>query len=542
MQADDPLRPGASALRLSDLIVLFALALLVRGGAALVVGEPPYLDPAYYELVARRLASGEGFSVPVLWSFLDVGGRLPVDPTLPIPSNRHWMPLTSIVSALPMLATGPSRLAAQMPMIVLSAALVPLTAFVTWELTGSRRSIWVAGALALFAGPMLVLAPQIDNFAVFGVAGFGAIYAAMRCVRAEGAVAGRWLVASGALCGLATLARIDGLLLIVAPIAAWAVRRREPAISVSWLAGAVLAAVVVLSPWLVRQIVTFGAPFPSAGGNTLWITSYNEQFSISRDLTPGTYLELGVPAIIGSKLAAWGTLLGRTAVLLGGTYLASFAYGMWAARRQPDLGPFLAYWLAMFAAMGGVFTFHAPQGAFYHSAPAWLPFAIALSVRWFRPMTAAIGTRWRLLARPRNQRFLAVAAVIGAVVLSLIGSTSLVIGWQRDRALLDEVVPFLSSAERADDIVMYVDPPSLSLATGNRAIAPPFDPFPVIGEAARAYGVRWLLLERPAGASSDVLGLWEGAEAMDADGNRATWLADDPAFDGDGVRVYEVVP
>ncbi len=542
MAADRPVR-ARSALRTSDLVILFGLALVARAIAALIVSDPPYLDPAYYEIVARQLATGHGFSIPVLWSFLEVGGRLPIDPMLPIPSNRHWMPLTSIVSALPMLVLGTSRLAAQLPMIVLSAALVPLTALISWELSGTRRAMWVAGVLALFAGPMLVLAPQIDNFAVFGIVGFGAIYAAMRSVRAEAGMAGRWLLVSGALCGLATLARVDGLLLLVAPITAWAVGRRSGTpVSIAWLAGAVLAAALVMLPWLVRQVLVFGAPFPSAGGNTLWISSYNEQFSVSRVLTPETYLDWGLPAIIGSKLAAWGILLGRTAVLLGGIFVASFAYGMWAARRRPDLAPFLAYWIVMFGAMGGVFTFHAPQGAFYHSAPAWLPFAIGISVHWWTPMVAAIGTRWRLMARGRNQRFLAGAAVIGAVVLSVVGSASLVIGWQRDRDRLEEVIPFFSVADRADDVVMYVDPPSLHLATGNRAIAPPFDPFPVIGDAARAYGVRWLVLERPLGAPSDVLGLWEGHEAVDADGNRATWLAAEPAFDTADVRVYEVVP
>ncbi len=57
-------------------------------------------------MVAEQLATGHGFSAPVLWSFLEVGGSLPADPMLPVPSNGHWMPLTSIVAAAGMALLG----------------------------------------------------------------------------------------------------------------------------------------------------------------------------------------------------------------------------------------------------------------------------------------------------------------------------------------------------------------------------------------------------------------------------------------------------
>ena len=61
-----------------DLVILTGLALLARVLAAALIGWAPYTDPSYYTLVATRLAEGHGFTVPVLWSFLEVGGRLPV--------------------------------------------------------------------------------------------------------------------------------------------------------------------------------------------------------------------------------------------------------------------------------------------------------------------------------------------------------------------------------------------------------------------------------------------------------------------------------
>src|ERR671914_2539572 len=221
------------------LAALAVAALVVRFVAAIVAGEAPYLDPAYYEVVARRLATGDGFSVPVLWSFLDVGGRLPADPQLPIPSNRHWMPLASIVSAASMVLFGDSDLAARLPSIVLGAALVPFTAFIGWDLWRSRTVALLAGLLALFAGPMLLYLPLVEAFALFGIAGAAAIYASVRAMRDEGS--GRWLVLAGVMVAVATLTRVDGLLLGAAPATAWLVRRgigpwRRPgrSIGVGW--------------------------------------------------------------------------------------------------------------------------------------------------------------------------------------------------------------------------------------------------------------------------------------------------------------------
>jgi hypothetical protein len=67
-----------------DLVVLTAGALLARLAAAWLVGYPPFTDAAYYTLAAQRLADGHGFTLPVLYSFLEVGGQLPADPSLPV--------------------------------------------------------------------------------------------------------------------------------------------------------------------------------------------------------------------------------------------------------------------------------------------------------------------------------------------------------------------------------------------------------------------------------------------------------------------------
>lgn len=525
-----------------DLVVLAVLALGTRLAAALLVDYAPYTDPAYYRLVADQLAAGHGFTVPVLWSFLEVGGRLPAHPALPVPSNGHWMPLTSMLAAGSIWSLGGilgEGRAAQVPTILLGSALVPFTYLISRQLWDARFTAWVAALLVLLAGPLLVMTPLVDSFAVFGAAGSLCIWSSIKAVHSPRA--GPWLVAAGAAAALATLARVDGALLLVAPLAAWVGRRAQGRpIPAAWGLATAGVFALAMAPWLLRDLSVFGSPLPSAGGHTLWITEYNEQFSISHDPTIGSYVAWGIGNIVASKLTSWGELLGRSAVLLGGIFVIPFAIGMWRERRRPELSPFLAYFVVMFLAMGAVFTFHAPKGAYYHSALAWLPFAAGIAAANLGPTATAAGRAWPFLRRPATHRFLSMAGLGGALALSLIGSAVLIAQWSDAHARLRAAGEFL--VDRAPGaVVMAYDPAALRLLSGNPGVAPPFDLYPVIGQVVEAYGVQWVVVTLQAGESRDPLGLWDGAAGSDAAGGHPDFLPAAPAFEADGVRVFRVV-
>jgi hypothetical protein len=531
-----------------DLVILVGLALALRTAAALLVPAPPYIDAAYYELVAERLADGYGFSVPVLYSFLEVGGTLPADPGLPVPSNGHWMPLASIIAAAPMTLFGSEWRIGQVPMVVLSVALVAITHSTAWELFHSRRTSLLASVLMIFPGPLLIMLPLVDGFAPFGVAGALAIYTAIRAVRAATASNGAgWLIASGALVGVATLVRIDGLFLAVAPAAAWWSRRRvelptQAQVGIGPALASAAACVLVLAPWFVRNLAVFGAVLPSTGGHTLWITSYNEQFTIGSEVSFATFLASGPAAIIGSRMAAIVELAGRSISLGGGIFVIFTVGGAWRLRHRPEVKPFLAYWLVMFAAMALLFTHHAPKGAFVHSAPAWLPAASAIGAGSVGPVSSALGRWWPFLRRTATHRFLEVAGLVAASLISLIASAVLLAQWREANSRLAPATDFLREHARPDAVVMYPDPSRLYLLTGNPGVAPPFDPYAVVAQVIRAYDVEWLVVTLDVGETRDPLGLWDGLEATDINGEHPSFIRDGPAFEALGVRVYEVVP
>ena len=83
-------------------------------------------------------------------------------------------------------------------------------------------------------------------------------------------------------------------------------RRRRLAKGYRPGAAALGAFAIVVAPWALRNVAEFGAALPSAGGHTLWITDYNEQFSIGSEPSVGNYLGWGIGPIVASKLVSWG--------------------------------------------------------------------------------------------------------------------------------------------------------------------------------------------------------------------------------------------
>ena len=108
-------------------IVLYGLALIVRLGLIAHFPDPAYPDSFYYVDVARALFSGHGFNVDLIWIFPEVGGHIPANPVLPIPSNAHWMPLASLVQLPFMALLGAVPWASALPFALIGATAAPLT-------------------------------------------------------------------------------------------------------------------------------------------------------------------------------------------------------------------------------------------------------------------------------------------------------------------------------------------------------------------------------------------------------------------------------
>src|SRR5439155_568106 len=147
--------------------VLAALGLTLPPSQVVFVAvQPGFTDAFYYASVARRLAHGEGLTADFVWNFIEAPNFAP----LPVPSHRFWMPLTSVVQAVGIVALEPAlgTFRAAQAAIVAVGAFVPAAAYLAALATGGA---WLARGVSLGASPDLMgrtalLARYEDFFAI----------------------------------------------------------------------------------------------------------------------------------------------------------------------------------------------------------------------------------------------------------------------------------------------------------------------------------------------------------------------------------------
>ena len=486
------------------LALLFGAGFVARVVTALPFFAPGYPDAVYYLAIARELAAGHGFTIPYIWSFVDVGGHLPATGTLPILSNQHWMPLASIVQVPFIWLMGPTYLASLLPFWILGALAVPTTYLLGLDAGLGRRTSLAAAGLMIVPAAAAPYLSQPDNYALYMLL---AVLALWLCVR--GAAGDRRAFAAGGLVvGLAMLARTDGALLGVPFIVAfvseqWAHWRAErgmpaPVARIGWVAAIACFGLflLVMAPWWVRDYELFGSISPSSSsGRILWITTYDEQFSLSAVTTPATLFAQGLGPLVASRV---GGLIAAIQVLAGtplGFFLLPFCLvGAWIHRRSPDFRAWLVYAVTFLVFSALVFAVHLPYGMALHSGMALVPQAyllsvvgIAAAVRW----VAAHRPTWNVEQATRNFTLIAIAA---AWALGGLATWKLASAWSIEAAT--ETALMRAQPIPATDRLMSPDPGAFWYRWGITGVPTPYDPLSVVKAAAARYDVRWLVLEK----------------------------------------------
>jgi Dolichyl-phosphate-mannose-protein mannosyltransferase len=523
---------GSPAVR--TLLVLYALALVVRAALLALFPDPAYPDSYYYVDVARAIAAGNGLNVDFVWIFAEVGNRLPNPAVLPIPSNAHWLPLDSFIQAPFISVLGPTALASALPGILIGSLVAPLTWLIARD-AGARPLVCVsAGVISAIPGAATVFMAQPENFAILHPLVAATLWLTARGLKGDG----RSFVVAGLLAGLATLARNDGILLagaiglvwVADRVRAWRGRRasrswsrvedERPAIPFVAALGAAALFLLVMGPWWVRQLAVFGSISPtSSTGVALWIRDISEWNSITANPSLANFLAQGWAAIIGSRLDGLTAAIGNFAVMIASVVLLPFLIvGALARRHSRDFGPWFVYTFIAFAGATFLYPLHVPGGAFIHTAIGLAPHAAILSMEGVLIFVGWVSRRRRTWqVGPAGTIFVwsIVALVIGSAVIF---TRPVQAGWDEVRqprmalaAELDRMgIP-------RDDRILSIDAGGIKYWTGHPGVVTPDDPIEVIESVARAYGTRWLVVERAdaARALAPVLGgarpAWIGA-------------------------------
>jgi hypothetical protein len=464
---------------------------------------PGYMDAEYYYAGGLRLAGGYGFSEEILWNYLD-------DPAgLPHPSHGYWMPLVSMLAAAGMKLVGISQFpAARLIFLALVAAIPPLSARLSYSLTGQVDQATVAGLLGALPGFYLPYLATTDAFVLYIV--FGALF--LLLVRGHWRDVGRAYppVASfllGLLAGLMHLTRTDGFSwLFVAGVAVFMQARelsRRRGILGFW-GLCLLGYLLVMGPWMARNYRAFGALFSPGGWRVLWFTGYDELFIYPAELlTFERWWSSGLRTIVGDRLWAAGQNLQTALAVQGLIFIAPLVLiGLWRLRGDRRVLVALLAWGLTFLTMTVVFPYAGARGGFFHSGAAlqtlwWAvaPLGLVELVRW-----AGRLRRWRIQQAQRvfQTGLIGLAALLtGAVFyLRVIGLDYLHPAWAAGYERYASLEAFLSKAGAgSNDLVIVNNSPGYYLAGGRPAISIPYGDFPTVLAVAGRYQARYLILE-----------------------------------------------
>ncbi len=346
----------------------------------------------------------------------------------------------------------------------------------------------------------------------------------------------RWFALAGACSALAHLTRVDGLLvLLVALLVTLGPNGAASAKQRTLRAAVVLIAyLIVMLPWFVRNLSVIGTPLPVGGMQTVWLRGYEDLVNYPPGVTLNDFLHWGAGNIIESRWVAFQNNVGTFVAVETWIVLGPFVLlGLITRRRHPWAPGVTLYAIGLHLAMTFVFAYPGYRGGLFHSSSALLPFWAAFGLAGLDDAIAwaAVHRGWK---RRQAQRVFSSALVALAVALSL----GLLLGRRDAWNTADKAYEALPADLPADAVVMINNPASLYYHTGlGGVVLPNADPSAVT-EIAAQYGVTHLVLDADRTHPFDDLYLGR---------SHASFLRERRVYDqgtadpGDDLRLFEIV-
>ncbi len=493
------------------LLVYYLLSLLVYGGMAAIQSAPGYMDADYYFSGAVQIAAGEGFSEPFLWNYLD-------DPqTIPHPSHAYWMPLASLIAATGMLLSGSLTFnAAQIGMVFLAAGIPPLTVLLARQFTDRVEDSLLAGLLAIFSGFYFPYLTTTDTFGIYMLLGtlFLLVVGNQAPLDQSGIKKHLQPFGLGLLAGAMHLARADGLVWLATGIlVGWSslLKLRQPGAGrpilgpwLLWILACLVGYLLVMGPWMARNLAVYDSLLAPGGTRALWITSYDELYTYpASQLTFQRWLQSGLGPILTAR---WQALLLNFQSLLavqGQIFLAPLMLlGLWKLRHDRRVNAGWTAWGLTILAMTLIFPYQGARGGLFHSGSAVQPLLWALVPVGLRTIVewAARFRGWNLTQALVVFRFglvgLAVFFTIFLVAVRVFGGSVQDPQWNRSQNSYERLgAALVRVGSQPSDIILVNNAPGFFIATGKPAISVPNGSLEVMLEVGQRYQACYVLLE-----------------------------------------------
>ncbi len=503
-------------------------------GIATQESAPGYMDADYYYANGLRIATSGAWSEPFIWNYLN-------DPQgLPHPSFSYWMPLAGIISAFGIKLSGLNNFwGARIGFFLIAGFLAPLTSYLAYTFTPSKWAAILAAGLSLFSGFYFAYLPTTETFAVNMVLGCIFFLLVLRMqqdyeryskdsefhqnelsISKGRLLSPPWIyIGLGLICGMMYMTRVDGVvwfgLGVAVVILQWVsgknIEFRESRRSNGFfrillpLALLITPFILIVSPWFIRNLDSFGTIFAPGSGRALWLTSYDEIFAYpATNLTYERWLNSGVFGLLRDR----GWALGLNSLTLfavqGAVILLPLTLvGFWTNRNDWRVLLGICGWLATFLVMTLIFPFQGARGGFFHAGAGFQPLFWALV-----PAGLLIITNWVAVKRTwdasRALKMFAVGTVIVIFIMTafvtrqrLLGSGQTGSAWGSTEFSYQEVDSFLeNNGVSAEAVVMVNNPPGYYAMTGRQSIVIPHGDLQSALLAGRKFQASYLILDK----------------------------------------------
>jgi hypothetical protein len=500
---------------------VFLIALAVRAWATAQIPFPIPEDATYYWGVARNLVEGHGLVSNAIWSYVTPAR----DPTsgafglfFPRPAFEIWLPLPTLLAAIPMLLLGSTSYASTLAVPVLLGAVIPVLA---WRIgadlatervlpPGRARTLALgSGLVSALALPLVLPSALLDSTVPFGVAALTACLLGTRILREPRAARIRdpRLLALGLALGLAALARNEAIWVALAwaALAWWQVpadteARERRAVRARLVLVPAVVALAVVAPWLARDWIVFGNPLPGQAITNAWATTGFEIFAWKDPATLAAYLAAGPAAWLGDRVAGFSHNLVSVLVLPGMPIAAVGLAGLaWVARSRV-LRLLVVSALGTFAVTTLVFPVQTSWGTYLHAA---VPAHVLLVVGGLAALDAGLAWVGRRRAWTRPVAWLGpLFAGAGAVLFLGLGIATYGANAATTEARYSGLVArfaALGDPLTGTEPVIANHPIWVAETSPARGLALPDEPVSSVLEIARTFGARYLVLDGDAG-------------------------------------------
>ena len=494
----------STALRSHKLLfaAFYLAGLLLLAGIGAFQAAPGYMDAEYYYSGTQFLVDGQGFYQPYLWNYLDqVKG-------LPSPSHTFWMPLVSVLG-VPGYALFRTLTGARLLLWLLAAFIPPVTMLLGMKIHGRVDLAVVGGIFSLFPVYYTVYLPTTDSFGIYMLLGSLFFLVAGWGERSSPEVKSLLL---GIIAGLMYMARADGLFWLAGG-ALWQFRgsvKGKLNLRSSWLQATLQSVIVagafliVSSPWFLRNLIQMQTLLPTGNSRALWLTRYEDLFVFPADLlTPARWAAQGIPAILAGYGRAASANLQTMVAVQGSVVLLPFILvGVVVFRKIPVVILAVSLWASIAIVFTVLFPYQGMNGSFFHAGAAYQPLFWALAPPGIERVVNFVAGLRKWQRGKQVQRFVEVLLTVILVILSGAFFVQRTLGDQDQPAWNDSQERYArieaglqAAGANPCDLVMVNNPPGYFLASGRSSVVIPFGGVDMAQLAARAYGVRYLMLD-----------------------------------------------